>query len=387
METCDFTPVDGVEARSPLASNPLTDPIVQSNSILFDHPTETSSDLAISHLSSSQSDSTDTIASGPESLIDESPNTNSPKNSSSVSYDLIWMNEDFKDDPRFSEESPTPFTILVESTQNKKIGKYNRIAFADYLESIVSDPLRTIVSNGLNQLRITSSSWSLANSLLNSTHLSSSGYRSFIPTSLVSRKALAHDVDLGLSPLAISGKLEGEVRDKIISIRRKIKDLNEVSGIVEFLFSGVTIPDSILIARVIFKLTLSVTPPKRCFKCQRFRHFATQCRATHPTCEFCSEHHTKNNCPNHNRSSQCSNCMGNHTAASRECPYFKYELAVMRHRLEFNVGYEEAESWLLNHGFSRPGYQVVWEEPMTSAAHNQPATEDKTAENAESRPI
>lgn len=185
-----------------------------------------------------------------------------------------------------------PFTILIESViEHEKICKYNRIAFAGYLETLVSYPDRTIVSNGLNQLRISSSSWDLANDLLNSSTFRTKGYKLFIPTSLVSRQALAHYVDLDLSPQSISTKLQPVALEKIISIRRRTMNPEEISGFVEFVFSGVTIPDSIFIFRAIFKLTLCVPPPKRCHKCQRYRHIKEQCRATHFTCEFCGDPH------------------------------------------------------------------------------------------------
>lgn len=119
---------------------------------------------------------------------------------------------------------------LSRQYQIKKIGKYNRIAFADFLESIVSDPQRKIISNGLNQLRISSS---LANDLLNSSKITEKGYRTFIPTSLVSRKTLMHDVDENLSPLTISNRLEPEIRDLIISIRRRTTDKNKVFSMMD----------------------------------------------------------------------------------------------------------------------------------------------------------
>lgn len=165
----------------------------------------------------------------------------------STPYQLIWHNSSYKNDARFLPTSPLPYTILFESTMpNKKIGKYSRIAFVDFLETIVSDLQRKIISNGLNQLRITSSTWSLANDLLNSSTIVERGYRAFIPTSLVSRKALMHDVDTNLSPLIISNRLETEIRDSIISIRRRTINKSEVSNMLEFVFSGVSFPSSLI---------------------------------------------------------------------------------------------------------------------------------------------
>lgn len=130
--------------------------------------------------------------------------------------------------------------------------KYNRIAFADFLESTVSDSQRIIVSNGLHQLRVTSSNSLLANNLLNSTIIKNKGYKLYIPTSLVSRKFVAHDVDTHLSPHTISCRISQDILDLIISIRRRAINSGKVSDMVDFVFYGIKIHPSITISGVVF---------------------------------------------------------------------------------------------------------------------------------------
>lgn len=135
------------------------------------------------------------------------------------------------------------------------------IPFADFFETVVSDPNRIIVPMVLTKWEsLPPTGISQTNYLTQ--RLSASrvtGNKSFIPTSLVSRKALAHDVDLNLSPLLISTKIHPDTLSGIISIRKRTKNETEISDLVEYVFSGLTFPNSLLISRDIFNLTLIVT--------------------------------------------------------------------------------------------------------------------------------
>lgn len=40
----------------------------------------------------------------------------------------------------------------------------------------------------------------------------------------------------------------------------------------------------------------------------------------------------------------------------------------MKCRLELNLGYEDAEAYLLSHGHTRSGYDIIWEQQFNSPA-------------------
>lgn len=234
----------------------------------------------------------------------------------------------------------SPFMVMFESiTPGRHIGKYNRIVFADLLESLVPDFDWEIAANGLNQLKVISSSWQIANSLLDSKTLKNKEYKTFIPDSLISYKALATYVEENISPRIISHKLMDEIRSQILSIRRRTNQDGSVSSKVEFMFSGVSVPGFIRISKVKFDLTMLVTQPKRRFKCQIFSHFMAQCRIKLPRCEYCAQNHLTTKCPNLNSTALCANCGKNHIASSRDCVIYKYQLQVMKIRLENNLSY------------------------------------------------
>ena len=68
---------------------------------------------------------------------------------------------------------------------------------------------------------------------------------------------------------------------------------------------------------------------KQCFKCQKYGHIGTQCKA--PTaCGYCALEHDTRDCPSkldRNTPRKCTLCRGEHEAWSRLCPTRKDEIA------------------------------------------------------------
>lgn len=80
---------------------------------------------------------------------------------------------------------------------------------------------------------------------------------------------------------------------------------------------------------------------KQCFKCQRYGHIGTQCKAT-TACGHCAQEHDTRDCPS--RAGQtvtrkCAACRGEHEAWSRQCPTRKDEIAKARTAYEMRPRY------------------------------------------------
>ena len=152
--------------------------------------------------------------------------------------------------------------------------------------------------------------------------------------------------------------LDPDIVSTVLSIRRRTLDFGSASDRVEFTFSTINIPRRINLVSVAFDLTPVISPPERCFRCQRFRHIFEQCRSSKVTCKFCSEEHFFRDCLNTPLASRCANCGGKHPAYNCDCLLYQYEFAVMRERTLENNGYEEPQISLLSRGVSRPLFSV-----------------------------
>lgn len=84
--------------------------------------------------------------------------------------------------------------------------------------------------------------------------------------------------------------------------------------------------------------------PMRCNNCQRYGHSTKNCRKTTPTCSFCSETHTFENCPNKTdkNNAKCANCKGNHSAAFKGCPTYDVTNRALETRALEGLNYKEA---------------------------------------------
>lgn len=68
---------------------------------------------------------------------------------------------------------------------------------------------------------------------------------------------------------------------------------------------------------------------KQCFKCQRYGHIGTQCKAI-TACGYCAQEHSSRDCPfktDRDATRKCAACNGAHEAWNQNCPTRKDELA------------------------------------------------------------
>jgi hypothetical protein len=71
---------------------------------------------------------------------------------------------------------------------------------------------------------------------------------------------------------------------------------------------------------------------KQCFKCQKYGHIGTQCKAA-KTCGYCAQEHSSWDCPtrtDRESARKCAVCHGAHEAWSQECPTRREELTKVK---------------------------------------------------------
>jgi hypothetical protein len=71
---------------------------------------------------------------------------------------------------------------------------------------------------------------------------------------------------------------------------------------------------------------------RQCFRCHKYGHIGTQCKAT-TTCGYCAKEHATRECPVKNDRTEprkCAACQGEHEAWNGQCPTRKQELAKVK---------------------------------------------------------
>lgn len=256
---------------------------------------------------------------------------------------LIWNNPSPPSTPLYPENSRAPFIILLESTvKSLNVGKLNPIAIAIMIGNLIEGE-KTISKSGQNQIKIKCTNRADANILLTSQELREKNYKAYIPNSITQQRALIREVGPEFSVQFLVDLIPHDTIKNLISIKRRVNFDQQITDTLEFTFFGQFLPEVVRIKDFEFSLTPIVPRPTRCFRCQIYRHISSQCRTSHPNCEYCSEAHNSQECPNQLRRPRCVNCRGSHCASSLTCPVYIKEERVRKTRAEQSCGYREAE--------------------------------------------
>lgn len=138
---------------------------------------------------------------------------------------------------------------------------------------------------------------------------------------------------------------EGEIPE-IISLDRLKRKTDEGwvdSACIKITFNCKVLPEAISIFHSFYKLRPYVAEPLQCYKCQRYGHTSTSCKAME-RCLLCSGNHSKSNCPNSRlpNNFRCANCKGAHKANSISCELFSKAKEIENVRAKSNKTYVEA---------------------------------------------
>jgi hypothetical protein len=142
-------------------------------------------------------------------------------------------------------------------------------------------------------------------------------------------------------------ELKDELKQKnkdILSIRKNkrwVQGQEVETGTVIITFNGRVRPKNVEIFGRSRETTEHIPKPKRCTKCQQFRHIRRFCSFANPVCARCTETHETKDCTATYR--KCINCNGEHWASSWECPRYKREEEVEAIRERERLTYRQAD--------------------------------------------
>ena len=213
-----------------------------------------------------------------------------------TSPDLLWIRDRCSEPILYPASAEGPFIVLMESTvPGRNMGKYDPLTIADQIDEVIRSE-RTIHRNGLNQIKIVCSGRDDANLLISSHELKMTGYKAFLPISMIRKKATFRDIDPRHSPITILNRLDSRSRDIVTAVRRRTNNEGAPSETIELTLETTTIPSSVSLSGFELELFPVIPPPRRCYTCQRYRHVSNQCRSSRPCCEFCAGHHHTRDC-------------------------------------------------------------------------------------------
>lgn len=101
------------------------------------------------------------------------------------------------------------------------------------------------------------------------------------------------------------------------------------------------VPTRVQIGYLSFKTRIYIPQVTRCYKCQKFGHFAAHCRKETDTCPVCAGPHKYEDCTNKDNK-KFAKCGELHIACYKECPKFLASKTLVKHAAENHLSYRDA---------------------------------------------
>lgn len=271
------------------------------------------------------------------------------------------------------------YTILfVPVAASDNLNRLNRQATSVALEALVPGEIKDVRINARkNILAIDVTNRSALDVLSNVKVLDNINVRCYKQDEYVSTAGVVYDVDNSISdadlPILIKPATEGIA---ILQARRIGK-----SNCVKLTFKGDSLPSHVKVGHFRQVVRPFVPKPLQCRKCQRIGHVSAVCTNT-AVCSRCSGSHSSDACRAENQ--KCANCQGSHDASSKNCPYVKKEIKVLRQMVRDGSSHREAAAKVRRRRSrrrrsSRKSTAIAKDAPRPPTVHKLPQTTSNTS--------
>ena len=266
-----------------------------------------------------------------------------------------------------SISSPYKLTLQYEFDDTPSL--ISPIVIARSIEHMFpNDPTICISQNPSNKhLTIEVSDDTTYSSLLNLNEINGSPVKIDVFCLDISTKGIFHCEE----ELNLTESEEKQVKEQGVTQLYRIKHTDKYAVTFDRRF----LPETLMISRLAFEVSLYVPKPRRCFRCQRYGHTENHC--LHPRiCPRCSDvGHTFEECKN---KPSCYHCFGHHSTSSRDCPRFILEQLVLEYKVTNLVDFQQARTFIYK---SYP--DIVNKIPRLKSpfSTNKPDSENSLVEN------
>ena len=266
-----------------------------------------------------------------------------------------------------SQYSSWPRFVVVESPDSSTPLKLNPFALSKAVKGVAGD-VKSIKKLRSGAVLIECGTKAQSSNLLNVKSLagvsvSASAHRTLNHSKGIMRDPSRFFAEMTEFDLATELKDQGVVGVKRFTYR---KDGNFVPTNTYLLnFAQSSAPKSIKAGYVVLPIETYIPNPLRCFKCQKFGHGMNSCRGK-VVCAHCGEHHNSVDCSSNLK--KCVNCLGEHSASSKQCPQRQMNVKINQIKYTQNVSFEDAKKLAASVSQVGPSFAQV------AASKTTPAT-------------
>lgn len=249
---------------------------------------------------------------------------------------------------RYSNTDKCPFIVYIECI-DKNISRLHPLAMGKKIFNAYPqfrNDILNIAPMNRSTIKIEVKSAKVANEIVSKNMFVNENYNLYIPTHLIQRQGVIHNVDTSISDDELLSELESQVKVlKIKRIMRKSNDILSPTSAVIINFAGQSLPDYVYAYRVRFPVKPYIYKVMQCFSCLRYGHAAKFCKFP-ARCNRCKGQHNSRDCTDESPPI-CINCDQNHLATDhKNCSAYKEQKIIKEYMANNNTTYFEAKNSL-----------------------------------------
>lgn len=243
-----------------------------------------------------------------------------------------------------------PHYVYIQHN-DRNIGRLHPMAIGKLLYECVKNPkaiIKEITKLGVNRIKVTMTTISDINKLVENSFLKEKGYTVYVPKHLTERRGVIKGVYTAFSDEYLLEHME--CKSKIKYCRRINKKLINNDGQVEYratetvvlTFLGNKLPSYVDINGVRCKVEPYIGNVIQCYNCLRFGHVLSQCKASEKICKNCGINH-EGDCDA--QSLQCIHCKSTtHNSLYKKCPIYVKQQEIKKIMASNNLSFKDAKS-------------------------------------------
>ena len=268
-----------------------------------------------------------------------------------------------------SDTDATPiwprFLVIASCEGKKSLSSMSPFAINKGIEGVVGTP-KSIKRLRSGDILVEVSRSTQANNLLKAKSLIDVPIQVTPHRSLNSSKGVIRCPDIkNCSDEEILDNLASQHVTHLYRISVLREDVRTPTGTFILTFNSPKPPTTLKIGYLQVRVEVYIPNPVRCFNCQRYGHFKTNCSRA-ATCEKCGqEGHPGDTCE---ESPRCVNCQGCHSAKDKNCPKWVEEKQIQKIKASNNITYKEARETFLSQDSRLKSYSGAVKTAKVTAA-------------------
>lgn len=217
--------------------------------------------------------------------------------------------------------------------------------------------IRKIDRVGLNRIRVYVNNIKDANKLIQNEGLATENLKAYIPSNLLSRKAVIKHVDTSFNEDYLFENFMSTVAiTNVYRVKRKVEFEGDTVLIpkqtVIVTFEGNVLPKYIYLNSVVCVVEPYIQKVIQCYKCLRYGHVAKQCRSVKSLCTNCGKDKDESHTCREPQDTCCIYCKNSeHKSISKDCPSFQCQRKIKTSMANNNLTYLEAKR-VVNNNYS-----------------------------------